>query len=151
CMAMPGSGAPTGTTRIITARAPGKTRKGRLAARSGSRAAAPGAPSPSSVAVPFATGTSPATGAIAWGSGSLRPGKNEGAGHAPASEFPANRLLLEQLEPALEVVGQGGGMIQSAGVQPESLRFVAPRLVDGPLQEPFPQPLADEIRRQTEL
>src|SRR5262249_14800988 len=67
------------------------------------------------------------------------------------SKFPPNRLLLEQHEPRLRVIRQGGGVIQGAGVQPEALRLVAPGLVDGPLQKPFAQPLADEIREQAKL
>ena len=68
-----------------------------------------------------------------------------------ASRLPANRLLFELHEPRLQVVGQGGCVIQSAGVQPESFRIVAPSFVDGPLQEPFAKPLSDELGHQAEL
>src|SRR5262249_48151860 len=67
------------------------------------------------------------------------------------SKLPADRLLLEQDESRLEVARQGGGMIKSAGVQPESLRLVAPGPVDGPLQEPAAKTLADILRHQAEL
>ena len=58
---------------------------------------------------------------------------------------------MKQYESRLQIQGQGGGVIQSAGVQPESFRPVAPGFVDGPLQEPFAKPLPDEIGHEAEL
>jgi len=60
-------------------------------------------------------------------------------------------LLLEQHEPSLQIVGQSGGVIQRAGVQPESFWLVAPGFVDGPLEEPFAKSLADKFGHQAEL
>src|SRR6516165_5321739 len=67
------------------------------------------------------------------------------------SKLPANRFLLIQHESGLPIVRQGVGMIQGAGVQPEPLWPVAPGFVDAPLQEPFPEALADEFTDQPEL
>src|SRR5579863_2647667 len=50
-----------------------------------------------------------------------------------------------------EIVWQRRGMIVGAGMQPESLRPVAERLVDHPLQEVFPQSPADKLRDEPEL
>jgi len=67
------------------------------------------------------------------------------AGRHLASKLSANRLLLELREAGLQIVGPGGGVIQRAGVQPESFRLVAPGLVDGPLQEPLAKSLAVDV------
>ena len=42
-------------------------------------------------------------------------------------------------------------MVQRAGVQPETARLIAPRLVDRPFQEVLPQSLADELGHEAEL
>ena len=68
-----------------------------------------------------------------------------------ASSFPANLLFLELYESGLLVGRHGSGMIQRAGLQPEPVRLVAPRFLDGPLQEPPSQPSPDEVGHQTEL
>ena len=42
-------------------------------------------------------------------------------------------------------------MVERAGVQPESFRLIAPDLVDGPLQKPGAESLADKFGHQPEL
>src|SRR5262245_42572693 len=60
-------------------------------------------------------------------------------------------LFLVDDEARLQVVRQGSGVVLVAGVQPEAPGLVAPRPVDGPLEEIPPQALADELRQQPEL
>ncbi len=67
------------------------------------------------------------------------------------SQFASDRFLFEEREACLQIVGQRGGMVERASVQPEAARLVAPGLVNGPLQEPFSETLADELARQPEL
>src|SRR5262249_13815401 len=60
-------------------------------------------------------------------------------------------LFLVDGEARLQVIRQGSRVVLGAGVQPEAPGTVAPRLVDGPLEEIPPQALADELRPQAEL
>src|SRR5947209_14290485 len=69
----------------------------------------------------------------------------------PRSDLSADHLFLVQIETSVAVIGQRGGMIQRAGMQPEPAGLVAPGLVHRPLEEPFAQTLPDEFGHQTEL
>src|SRR5262249_59324336 len=60
-------------------------------------------------------------------------------------------LFLVDGKARLQVVRQGGRVVLGAGVQPEALGSVAPRSVDGPLEEIPSQALADELRQHPEL
>src|SRR5260370_20127796 len=60
-------------------------------------------------------------------------------------------LFLVDGEACLQVVRQGSRVVLGAGMEPEAPGAVAPRLVDGPLEEMPPQALADEFRHQAEL
>src|SRR5262245_61950508 len=60
-------------------------------------------------------------------------------------------LFLVDSEARLQVFRQGSRVVLGAGVQPEAPGLVAPRPVDGPLEEIPPQALADELRHQPEL
>src|SRR5262249_41948924 len=60
-------------------------------------------------------------------------------------------LFLVDGEPRLQVVRQGSRMGLGAGMQPGATGTVAPRLVDGPLEEIPSQPLPDEFRHQPKL
>ena len=68
---------------------------------------------------------------------------------ATYSLLPANPFLLEQCKPRLFVIGQSGGVIQSAGVQPESSRNS--RLCRWSIAGTIAKPLADEVTHQAEL
>src|SRR5579871_2819994 len=60
-------------------------------------------------------------------------------------------LFLVNGEARLQVIRQGSGMVLGAGMEPEAAGAIAPRLVDGPLEEIPPEALSDELRHQAEL
>src|SRR5262245_57398163 len=71
--------------------------------------------------------------------------------HPKTAEASLLPLLPVRREAGRVVVGQRLGVVLAAGVQPQPPRPVAERLLDRPPQEPLPQPLTDELRRQPEL
>src|SRR6202451_56057 len=62
-----------------------------------------------------------------------------------------SRRFLEDGKSGLQVVRQRNRMIVATSVQPQALRLVAPRLIDGPQQEILAEPLPDELRSEPEL
>src|SRR6516165_2386912 len=82
-----------------------------------------------------------------WRAGEGAPARSRSGGVSPL----VLDLFLVAGEARLLVVGQRSQVVLGAGVQPEAPGMVAPRLVDGPLEEIPPQALADEFRHQSEL
>src|SRR5690242_18841366 len=58
---------------------------------------------------------------------------------AIVSDLPLDRVCFVEGKAGLLVVGQGGRMVQRAGVQPEAPGQVTPGFLNRPLKEPLPQ------------